>query len=165
MPIRTSDTESHWRGLSVLLVFVSIAVKRHHDHGNSYKEHLTVVAAYIQRSSPLSSRWGAWWPAGRHDAGYTLIRRQQEAVTLSEAWAKETSESTPTVTHFLQQATPPDSATPYEFNGVSCIQIITLIQLLTDPTSALAAASLTTSFAVGVHGTAQQLQKRRDYEH
>jgi hypothetical protein len=31
-------------------------VNRHHDQGNSYKEHFTGVGSQVQRFSPLSSR-------------------------------------------------------------------------------------------------------------
>lgn len=46
-----------------VLVRVSIAVKRHYDHGNSYKgKHLI----QFQRFSPLSSWQQACHPGGRH---------------------------------------------------------------------------------------------------
>ena len=51
---------------------VSIAAKRHHDQGNSYKEqHLIEAGLKIQNFSPLSSWWEAWLCAGRFDAGGT----------------------------------------------------------------------------------------------
>jgi hypothetical protein len=41
----------------IVLVRVSIAVKRHHDQGNSYKgQHLIGAVLQVQRFSPLSSR-------------------------------------------------------------------------------------------------------------
>ena len=44
-------------GKGFVLVWVSIAVKRHHDHSNSYKgKHLTGDGLLFQRFSPLSSR-------------------------------------------------------------------------------------------------------------
>ena len=47
-----------------------IAVKRHHDHSNSYKgKHLVGAGLQFQRLSPLSSWWKAWQPAGSHGAG------------------------------------------------------------------------------------------------
>jgi hypothetical protein len=54
-----------------VLVRVSIAVKRHHDHGNSYKKkkHLVGAGLQFQRFSSLSSWQEAWWHTGRHDAG------------------------------------------------------------------------------------------------
>ena len=40
---------------------VSITMKRHHDHGNSYMKHLIgVTRLQFQRFSPLSSGQGAW---------------------------------------------------------------------------------------------------------
>ena len=54
--------------LDLCLSLVFIAVKRHHDQGNSYKgKHLT--EASLQRFSPLSSWWETWQSAGRHSAG------------------------------------------------------------------------------------------------
>ena len=42
---------------------VYIAVKRHHDHGNSYKgNHLIGAGLQFQRLE-------TWWCAGRHGAG------------------------------------------------------------------------------------------------
>ena len=40
-----------------VLVRVSIAVKRHHDQGKSYKGHLIGAGSQFQRFSPLTSRW------------------------------------------------------------------------------------------------------------
>jgi hypothetical protein len=51
------------------LVRVSIAVKRHHEQGNSYKQqHLIGAGLQVQRFSPLSSWKEAWQHAGRHGA-------------------------------------------------------------------------------------------------
>ena len=51
-----------------VLVRVSIAMKRHHDHDNSYKgRHLIGTSLQIQRFSPLSEK-EAWQHAGRHGA-------------------------------------------------------------------------------------------------
>ena len=48
--------------LPLVLVFltVSMAVKRHHDQGNSDKGHLIGAGLHFQRSSPLSSWQEAW---------------------------------------------------------------------------------------------------------
>lgn len=55
---------------SSCLVFASIAVKRQHDHNNSYKgKHLMEADLRVQRFSPLSSWQDVWQLAGRHDAG------------------------------------------------------------------------------------------------
>jgi hypothetical protein len=44
-------------------------VKRHHDHGNSYKgKHLVEDGLNFQRFSPVSSWQEAWQRAGRHGA-------------------------------------------------------------------------------------------------
>ena len=52
----------------LVLVRVSIAVKRHHDHSNSYKGKHLIGWLTFQNSNLLSS----WWDmqcAGKHDAG------------------------------------------------------------------------------------------------
>ena len=44
--------------LAPVLIRVSIAVKRHHDQGDSYKgQHLVGAGLQVQSFSPLSSRW------------------------------------------------------------------------------------------------------------
>jgi hypothetical protein len=49
---------------------VSIAVKKHHDQGNSYKcKTLIGAGLQFQRFSPLSSWPEAWQCAGRLGAG------------------------------------------------------------------------------------------------
>ena len=103
-----------------------MAVKRHRDHRNSYKgKHLTGAGLQFQRVSPLASRQEAWWwCAGRYGAG-----ERAESSTfwstgsrrlLGLAWAYETSKTTFTMKHFLQQrhtysnkATPPNAFTAY----------------------------------------------------
>jgi hypothetical protein len=45
-----------WR---TVLVRVSIAEKRHHDQGNSYKGHLRGAGLQVQKFSPLSSWHGS----------------------------------------------------------------------------------------------------------
>jgi hypothetical protein len=46
---------------------VSLAVKRHYDHSNSYKRiHFTGAGLQCQRFSAILSGWEAWWHAGRH---------------------------------------------------------------------------------------------------
>ena len=45
-------------------------MKRHHDHGNSYKrKHLIGAVLQFQRFSPLSLWQEAWQYPGRHGAG------------------------------------------------------------------------------------------------
>ena len=41
----------------VVLVRVSNAMKRHHDHSNSYKGDLIGPGLQVQRFTPLTSRW------------------------------------------------------------------------------------------------------------
>ena len=59
---------SIWRKRECLKV--SLAMKRHHDHSNSYKgKHLFQAGLQFQKFSALSSWQETWQPAGRHDAG------------------------------------------------------------------------------------------------
>jgi hypothetical protein len=54
---------------------VSIAEKRYHEQGNSYKgEHLTGAGLQVQRFGPLSSCQEAWQLAGRHGVGRAELR-------------------------------------------------------------------------------------------
>ena len=55
----------------IVLVRVSVAAKRHHDHGNSYKGKIFNTGfLHFQRFSPLSLWYKiTWWLAGRHGAG------------------------------------------------------------------------------------------------
>jgi hypothetical protein len=49
---------------------VSIAVKKHHDHGNMYKGRCLIGDGFqFQMFSPLSIWQKAWQSAGRHGAG------------------------------------------------------------------------------------------------
>lgn len=75
---------------SSCLVRASIAVKRQHDHNNSYKgKHLIKADLQVQRFSPLSSWQKLWQLAGWHDAGewirvlrlYHLQTRRRERDT------------------------------------------------------------------------------------
>ena len=55
---------------SNVLARISTAMKRHHDHSNSYKEeHLTEEVAHSYRASVHYHPSGTWPYAGRHDAG------------------------------------------------------------------------------------------------
>ena len=62
-------------------VLVWIAVKRHHDQGNSYEgKHFTGAGLQFQRFSPLSSWWEAWRCAGRHGAEMRVLHLDLKAV-------------------------------------------------------------------------------------
>ena len=69
---------------SSVLVRVSIAVKRHHDHGNSYKEKHLIVAGLQFRDLVPCHHGEARWHTGRHKCWsgsqefYIRIGRQQE---------------------------------------------------------------------------------------
>jgi hypothetical protein len=90
-------------------------VKRHHDHGDSYKEeYLIEVGLQFQRFSPLSSLQEAWQCPGRYGAGrayiliqdfYILIQKQQKETLFYTVWSLSMGDpkACPTVTHFLQQ--------------------------------------------------------------
>ena len=98
--------------LSVLvLVRVFIAVKRHHDQGNTYKgKQLIGAGLQFQRFSPLQSWWEAWHLRGRLGAErtkefYILIQRQPGGDCLLK-WAeleRRISKPTATVICFPQQ--------------------------------------------------------------
>ena len=49
-------------------VWVSIAVKKHHDQGDFYKGDLIGTSLAFQRLRPLSSWWESRQPPGRHGA-------------------------------------------------------------------------------------------------
>jgi hypothetical protein len=54
----------------ILLFWVFIAMKSHHNQGNSYKgQHLTVAGLLVLRFSLLSSWQEAWQYPGRHGVG------------------------------------------------------------------------------------------------
>ena len=53
----------------IVVLRVSIAMMRHHDHGKSDKgKHLIRASLQFQMYSPLLSWWEACWHAGRHGA-------------------------------------------------------------------------------------------------
>lgn len=52
----------------------SIAMKRHDDHGNSYKNKEITWDLEFQRVSPLLSWRETWRPAGIHGAGEVAER-------------------------------------------------------------------------------------------
>ena len=71
-----------------ILFRVSIAINRHHNHGNSYKGNYLVGVAYLKfRGLVHYHHGGTWWHAGRHGAGDVAESptsyRQQEMVCLS----------------------------------------------------------------------------------
>ena len=102
--------------LTVLLSFISIAMKSHHGQGNSYKSnHLIGAVLQFQRYSHFYHSRKKGRHEGRHDAGeeakcsaslfngskeetvfYGLKRRVSSALEII-------SKPTPTVMHFLQQ--------------------------------------------------------------
>ena len=62
---------------------VSIAVKKHHDQGNSYKgQHLIGATLQVQRFSPLSSRWeNGSIQAGMAQAELRVLRLHSKAAS------------------------------------------------------------------------------------
>lgn len=101
---------SERNGSQGVLVRVSLAVERLHDHGHSYKgKHLNEVAAY---SSDLHGAEHA----GRHGAGHILISRQWALDCDTEQYPeyRRPPSPLPTGTHNLQQGQPPNNTTPYE---------------------------------------------------
>ena len=119
-PLSTWKIPQKKRLKVIVLARVSIAVKRHHDQGNSYKgQHLIWAGLQILRSSPLSS-WEAWQHPGRHGARRAENSpscskgSQEKMVSLRQLeggsllyWVepehkRRPPRPTPTVTHFLQ---------------------------------------------------------------
>jgi hypothetical protein len=88
--------------IMIVLVRVSIAVKRHHDQGNSYKgQRLIGAGLQVQRFSPLPSRR----EHGRHGAGgaessssCSKVKREK---TVLQGTRRRISKSTPRVTDFF----------------------------------------------------------------
>jgi hypothetical protein len=90
---------SRWIIIGECLSHSSIAVKRHHDHGNSCKRRYLIGSGLqLQKFIPLSSWRGSWWHIGKHSAGEVAEsstsgsagRERQWEV----AWASESSMST-----------------------------------------------------------------------
>ena len=99
--------------IHAVLVRISIAVKRHHGHGNSYKrKHFFGVAHFQFRGLAHYHQGTTWWHVGRHDAGaenpYILIQKQQEVVCLTGHGLSTHEFLKPifTVIHFLQKEKP-----------------------------------------------------------
>ena len=86
-----------------------IAMKRHHNQGDSYTgKHFFGTGFQLQRFHPLSW-WEAWQHPGRPGAGgtessmsWSAGSRRVLCATLGIAWAYMTSKLASTVTHFLQ---------------------------------------------------------------
>jgi hypothetical protein len=102
----TSRSNGYLNSLHYLATF--IAVKRHHDHGLSYKgKHLIGAGLQFQRFSPLSLYQEAWWHVGRHGAGVMrILHLDPQAAGRERHWTWVellTPQSPPPVTHFLQQ--------------------------------------------------------------
>ena len=91
--------ENLWKSLCIYyLVGVSIALNRHHEHDNTYKEKLLNGAGLeFQRFSPLSSWQEGWQCVSRHGAGakssisWSTDSKERLCATLGIAWAYETS--------------------------------------------------------------------------
>ena len=92
-----------------------IAVKRHHEQGNSYKGNIIGAGLQFQGFSPLSSRQEAWQHPVRCGAGVLhldLKASGRDSEPLGLAWAYETSEPTPQWHAASNEAISPNSATP-----------------------------------------------------
>ena len=74
----------------------SIAVKRHHDHGNFFnRKHLIGAGLQFQRFSPLPLWQGAWQHTGRHGAGEIAESSTSRFIGRGK---RETSKPTPSDT-------------------------------------------------------------------
>ena len=94
------------------LVRDSIAVKRHQDHGNSYKHFNGVTSS--SEVQLVTIMGVAWWHTGRHRAEVGVLHLDPQAVdeTLCHteySLSKGDLRARPTVTHFLLKAMPPNS--------------------------------------------------------
>ena len=67
----SSNICEFWQAaFAAVLVGVFIAVKRHLDHSNSYKDkHLLGACLLFERFSPFSSWYEAWGHTDRHGTG------------------------------------------------------------------------------------------------
>jgi hypothetical protein len=87
-----------------LCLRVSIAVNRHHDQGNSYKDNVyRLIGSEVQSNFIMAGSM-----AGRHDTGggaesSTSWSEGKQEQTFFQAARRRVSKPTPTVTHFLQQ--------------------------------------------------------------
>jgi hypothetical protein len=118
---------------------VSIAVKKHHDQGNSYKgQHLIGATLQVQRFSPLSSKLEAWHLPGRHGTGEggesSMSCSKENQKTYFQVARRKVSKP-PKMTTFLHQchnytnkAIPLNSATPWD-NHFQSTTFHILIQL------------------------------------
>jgi hypothetical protein len=87
------------RGVLSVLARVSMAVKRPHDQGNSYKgQHLIGAALQVQRFSPFSSRQ-------EHGSTQAVMMRKELRILYVhlKAARRRVSKPTLTVTFLLQQ--------------------------------------------------------------
>jgi len=81
-------------------------VKRHHDHGKSYKgQHYLIGAGLqVQRFSPLSSRQEhGSIQAGTVQEELRVLHLRLRKTEHLQAAGRKISKLTPTVAHFLQQ--------------------------------------------------------------
>jgi hypothetical protein len=99
------NRDSGHRLRNCVLDRISIAVKRHHDQGNSYNgQHLIRASLQIQRFSPLVSWQEAWQLPGRQEElSFVSCSEGKQEKTGFHAAKRRISESTPIVTHFFQQ--------------------------------------------------------------
>jgi hypothetical protein len=114
IPVGTSLNVGNNLLFTVTVLFfvrVSIAVKKHHDQGHSYKgQHLIGSGLQVQRFSPLSSRW----EHGNIQVGMKLEEPRREVRSrLSSRWLGGGSQSLAPIGHtFANKAILPNSATP-----------------------------------------------------
>ena len=104
--------------VSYFCLRISIAVKKHHDHSNSYKGKLLIGVAHLQFRS-----WVHWGKQGSIQTDMVLekeLRVLTSWLTGNSLSIYETSKPASAVTHFLQQGhthynkvSHPDSATPF----------------------------------------------------
>ena len=115
------------------LVRLSFAVKRHHDHNNSYKGKHLIGVPYCFRGLAHYHHGRTWQHVGRQvgeasvcSTSWSTGNRKWSCVYTVPSLNIEDLKVYPTVTYFLQQghtyfyeATPPNSATPSLWGSIT----------------------------------------------
>lgn len=64
---------------------LSVVMKKHHDHSNSYKKNIQLVLAYSFRGLVHYHHGGTWQFAGRYGAGEGVENLQAADTTVSHS--------------------------------------------------------------------------------
>lgn len=116
-----------------VLVRVFNTTKRHHDHGNSYKEN--TYLGWLTYSFRGSASYHHGKHAGRCGSGLESCRQQE--VNSDTEWYPDIgnlkahlyNDKLPTISYpHSNEATPPNSTTPHEIMRASYIQTTTVVE-------------------------------------